>query len=155
MNRTKSRVELEARTMAFGLNTLKVLRELPAGVEFKGIRRQLTHAATSIGSFYREANRAESRMDYLNRIVAAQKEVVAAEYWLGLIKGLHSDIPGVDAAYDEAAELLELFDQIRRAAEKSHAAAERSLRAHGHAGRSGKFSHPDIRQCHPAVHAND
>ena len=155
MNRTKSRVELEARTMAFGLNTLKVLRELPVGVEFKNIRRQLTHTVTSIGALYREANWAESRVDYLNRIIAAQKEVVATEYWLGLIKGLHSNIPGVDVAYDEAAELLEIFDQIRRAAEKSHAAAERSRRAHGHAERGGKLNRQDIRQSRPPALAND
>jgi len=118
MNRTKSRIDLEERTMAFGLSTLKMLREVPVGVELKNIRRQLTHSATSVGALYREANRADSRVDYLNRLIAAQKEMVAAEYWLGLIKGLKSDLPRVSMVHGEAVELLAIFCQLRRIAEK-------------------------------------
>ena len=118
MNRTKTRIDLEQRTKAFGLVTLKMLREVPTGVELKSIRRQLTHSSTAVGALYRAANLAESRLEYVGRIAAARKEVAESEYWLSLIESLQADIPGVTAVHQEALALCEIFDRLRRTAEK-------------------------------------
>lgn len=118
MNRTKSRINLEARTKAFGLITLKILREVPMGVEFRSIRRRLAHSATAIGALYCVANLAETHLDYVEKIVAARKEVAQSVYWLSLIKSLQPDLLGVEAVHQEAMGLMEMFDRLRHTAAK-------------------------------------
>ena len=119
MKMTKSKIDLEKRTLAFGLVTLKMLRGVPSGVEFKSIRRQLTHSATAIGVLYREANRTVSQSDYVCRLAAVQKAAVETEFWLSLIEGLEERIPGVGAIHEEAMELVEIFNRLRQTAENS------------------------------------
>ena len=118
MNRTKPRMELEDRTMAFGLATLKMLRDTPAGVEMKNIRRQLTHSAASMGATYRTANLSESRTEYAAGIAATRRNAAESEYWLKIAKELHPDLPGIEGLHRESMELLAHFDRLRRSAEK-------------------------------------
>lgn len=53
------------------------------------IAKQLLRSGTSIGSNIREAQNAESKNDFINKIKVAAKEADETEYWLLLCK--HSD----------------------------------------------------------------
>jgi four helix bundle protein len=48
------------------------------------IGRQLLKAGTSVGANYREANRAESKSDFIHKIGIAEKEASKTNYWLEL-----------------------------------------------------------------------
>ncbi len=45
---------------------------------------QLLRSGTSIGANYREANRAQSRSDFIHKIALVEKEAAETQYWLEL-----------------------------------------------------------------------
>jgi four helix bundle protein len=65
--------------------------------------RQLLKSGTSIGANYREANRAESKADFIHKLAIVEKEASETLYWLELM--LESGI----GANEEAKELLAIF----------------------------------------------
>ena len=50
------------------------------------ISKQLLTAATSVGANTREASAANSRKDFINKMVIASKEARESHYWLELVK---------------------------------------------------------------------
>lgn len=74
---------------------------------------QLARSATAIGANYREANRAESRSDFLHTISVVVKEASESEYWLLLLKELYSNVAVISPVLIEAGELVRIFDKIR------------------------------------------
>ena len=59
---------LEKRTLRFGVNVIRLSRSLPNTPEGRVIRSQITKSGTSVGANYREANRARSKADFVNKI---------------------------------------------------------------------------------------
>jgi len=45
---------------------------------------QLLRSGTSLGANYREANRAQSRGDFIHKIALVEKEAAETQYWLEL-----------------------------------------------------------------------
>ena len=76
------RVELEKRTKRFALRIIKFVATLPKGRVGDVIAYQLVKAGTSVGANYREANRAESRNDFIHKIGIVEKEASESQYWL-------------------------------------------------------------------------
>ena len=60
--------ELEERTKRFALRVIKFVAALPKNTITNVMGYQLLKAGTSIGANYREANRAVSRNDFINKI---------------------------------------------------------------------------------------
>ena len=118
MNRTKESIELESRVAAFGLATLKMLREVPLGLEFKNIRRRLAQSATSAGLLYRMANLADSQVEHERGLAAARKAMAENEYWIGLLGELGPGLPGVARLHREAADILGALALLQRKAER-------------------------------------
>ena len=76
---------------------------------------QLLKSGTSIGANYREANRAESRNDFIHKIGIAEKEASETQYWLELIEESKIGAPESAAKLkSEAGELLAIFTAIGR-----------------------------------------
>jgi len=48
----------------------------------------LLRAGTSIGANYREANRAQSRNDFIHKIALVEKEAGETQYWLEIFEEL-------------------------------------------------------------------
>ena len=113
MTNGEFKVELEKRTVAFSVLVLKMLRRIPVGIESRNIKDQVARSATAIGANYREANRAESRDDFLHKIAIVAKEVSESEYWLLLLRELYPEVAEIGPALSEASELLRIFDKIR------------------------------------------
>ena len=74
MTNSEFREVMEARTMKLAIDTFKILRKLPYDVSVKVIAYQLGKSASSIGANYHEANRSESREDFIHKIAIALKE---------------------------------------------------------------------------------
>lgn len=76
------------RTFNFGVETLKLIRNLPKDSEYSIIRYQLGKSATSVGANYEESQAGSSKADFKNKVRIALKEARESNYWLRVIKAL-------------------------------------------------------------------
>src|SRR4029453_12395376 len=76
--------ELEQRTKKFALRVIAFVSALPNERICDVLGYQLLKAGTSVGGNYREANRAQSRNDFIHKIAIVEKESAESEYWLEL-----------------------------------------------------------------------
>jgi four helix bundle protein len=108
-----AKTELEDRTKHFALDVIRFVGSLPKGPMTDILGRQLLGSATSIGANYREANRAESRADFIHKIAIVEKECAETCYWLELFqesRAVAGSVPG--HLVTEANELLAIFVAI-------------------------------------------
>ena len=81
------------------------------------VGRQLLRSGTSIGANYREANRAESRDDFVHKTAVVLKEASETEYWLEICSRTELGDPAKrEMLGREARELLAIFTTINRRA---------------------------------------
>lgn len=113
--------ELESRTLAFAANVIRYVDALPRQRSSDVVARQLLRSATSIGANYREANRAESRKDFIHKIGVVEKEASETEYWFQLLVQIEL-ADGADALTQESRELLRIFTAIGRTTRRNAAA---------------------------------
>ena len=73
------------RTKQFALRIIRLYQELSKSVEAQVIGKQILRSGTSIGANYREARRAYSKPDFLNKISICIKEADETLYWLELL----------------------------------------------------------------------
>ena len=112
--------ELEQRTKKFSLNLIRFLESLPKNYLGDVMGRQLLRSATSIGANYREANRAESRADFLHKISLAGKEAAETLYWLELMRDSGMGTSSrCDELLKEADELVALFTSIGKSTRRN------------------------------------
>jgi four helix bundle protein len=105
--------QLENRTKIFAITIIKLSSSLPNTPEGRVIRNQVTKSGTSIGANYREANRARSKADFLNKISISESEASETVYWLEIIEELEwAEHQKIQAAVTEANELLAMFTSI-------------------------------------------
>ncbi len=76
--------ELERRTKAFAVKVVGFVGALPRNRISDTLGRQLLSSGTSVGANYREANRAQSRSDFIHKIALVEKEAAETQYWLEL-----------------------------------------------------------------------
>ena len=74
MTNAEFREVLEDRTAKYAVEVFKYLRERPYDVSTKVIAHQRGKSASSIGANYHEANRSESRDDFVHKVAIAVKE---------------------------------------------------------------------------------
>ena len=78
---------------------------------------QLLRAGTSVGANYREANRAESRSDFIHKIAIVEKESSESQYWLELFDEANiGDMEQRNWLLPESNELLAIFTASGRTA---------------------------------------
>ena len=96
-------------TFDFALKVIKYVELLERNHKYV-IARQLLKSGTSIGANVREAQNAESKIDFIHKFKIAAKETDETEYWLLLCK--ESD------GYDNCDELLEKCTSIAKVLSK-------------------------------------
>ena len=107
--------ELEQRTKAFALRVIKFVAALPKNKIADVLGYQLLKAGTSVGANYREANRAVSRNDFINKIGIVEKEAAETQYWLDLFNEAAIGDPEERRwLLQEAGELLAIFTSTGR-----------------------------------------
>ncbi len=77
--------DLEQRTKTFALRVIRFVSKLPRNRVTDTVGTQLLKSGTSIGANYREANRAESRSDFIHKIALVEKEAAETHYWLEIL----------------------------------------------------------------------
>lgn len=105
--------ELEKRTKRFALRIIEFAATLPRTKTGAIIEYQLVKAGTSVGANYREANRAESRADFIHKIGIVEKECSESCYWLEICDEAHlGDVEQLIWLLQESRELLAIFTSI-------------------------------------------
>ena len=115
------KVELERRTKAFALRVMRFIAAWPKNKVADVLGYQLLKSGTSIGANYREANRAESRPDFIHKtctersrsIGLVEKEAAETQYWLELCEEASIGDPDERQwLLRESGELLAIFTSI-------------------------------------------
>jgi len=103
--------------MEFGVGIVRLIRTFPKTVDGIEMGRQLLKSGTSIGANYREANRAESKSDFIHKVGVSEKEASETVYWLEICAaaplGEDKEVRGL---LEEARELLAIVTTIGRKA---------------------------------------
>lgn len=112
-----SKNDLEQRTLEFAGAMIDFVASMPRGVAGEVIARQMLRSGSSVGANYREANRAESKADFLHKIGLCEKEASETDYWLQLCRARSIGQAGLNEwLLREAGELLAIFTAIGRKA---------------------------------------
>ena len=119
MTNREFREQLEDRTARYAVEVFKYLRELPHDVSTKVIAHQLGKSASSVGANYHEANRSESRDDFVHKVAIAVKEANESCYWFKVLTGLCVSNERLVALTEETGELRNLLQSILKSA-RSH-----------------------------------
>jgi four helix bundle protein len=107
--------ELEKRTKRFALRIIAFVASLPQSKAGAVIEYQLVKAGTSVGANYREANRAQSRADFIHKIAIVEKECSESQYWLELCEEAKFGNPDQGRwLLQESGELLAIFTSVGR-----------------------------------------
>jgi len=77
--------DLEERTTKFSENVIDFCKKIPLTAITKPLVSQLIRSATSISANYCEADEANSKKDFTNKIVITKKETRETKHWLRLI----------------------------------------------------------------------
>ena len=107
--------ELERRTKKFAVSVIRFVEDLPKNKTSDVLGYQLLKSGTSVGANYREANRAQSRADFIHKIGIVEKEIAQTQYWLELFEEVgHRDNVARTGLLKESGELLSIFIAIRK-----------------------------------------
>src|SRR3989344_3364512 len=105
--------DLSDRTFKFSQDLLKFCRKVRQDHITKPVVSQLIRAGTSVGANYCEADSANSKKDFVNKISISKKEANETKYWLRL---LAEDLPEMKddlrKLFKEAQELHLIFSAI-------------------------------------------
>ena len=85
------RTTMEERSLVFGVNVIKFVRESGGEGLTQRSREQLVSSATSVGANISEARSAQSRADFISKIEIALKEARETDYWLNVLYRLSSN----------------------------------------------------------------
>src|SRR5256885_9940317 len=111
------KVELERRTRQFALKVIFFVATLPNGRVGDVIEYKIVKAVTSVGANYREANRAESRNDFIHKIGIVEKEASESQYWLEICdEAKFGNTQQREWLLQESGELLAIFTSSGRTA---------------------------------------
>ena len=109
--------ELEKRTKKFALEVIRFVADLPNNTIPDVMGYQFLKAGTSMGANYREANRAQSRQDFIHKIAIVEKEASETQYWLELFDAYNiGDPQSLSWLLQESSELLAIFTSIGKTA---------------------------------------
>ena len=107
------KIEMERRTKDFALQIISFIDPLPKTKTTDVLGYQLLKSGTSAGANYREANRAVSRADFINKIGIVEKELSETEYWIQLFEDVDKgDRELRRQLLKECGELLAIFAAI-------------------------------------------
>ena len=112
-----NKADLEKRTKRFAVKIIGFVATLPQTRTCAVIEYQIVKAGTSIGANYREANRAESRNDFIHKIAIVEKESSESRYWLEICDEAHlGDAEQRSWLLQEAGEKSAIFTSSGRTA---------------------------------------
>jgi four helix bundle protein len=104
---------LQHKSFAFAIRIVNLYKYLCAEKREFVLSKQLLRSGTAIGALVREAEQAESRLDFIHKLAIALKEANETDYWIRILQETNflSDAEAESILYDNA-ELLKLLTRI-------------------------------------------
>ena len=81
----KQKYDLEERTAKFAEDIIDFAKKLPQTSITRPLINQIVKSGTSIGANYSEADEANSKRDFINKVAISKKETKETKYWLRII----------------------------------------------------------------------
>lgn len=124
----EERIDLRVRTKNFALRIVKLFVALPKSGEAQILGRQVLRSGTSVGAQYREAHRAKSAADFVNKIEGSLQELEETIYWLELLGEADViSIKRLEPLRHEADELISIFVTVIKKVKAKGNAQKRQL----------------------------
>lgn len=118
--------DLANRTKRFALEIIRLYSRLPRQTEAQVIGRQMLRSGTSVGAQYREAIRAKSVADFINKIEGSLQELEETQYWFELLDEgkIFDDSAYLGSLMKEADELISILVSSARTAKRGRQATK-------------------------------
>ena len=118
------------KSFSFALKVVKLAKEV-RGVHEYELAKQVLRSGTSIGANVAEAQRGQSRRDFLAKMYIAAKEASETEYWIRILhgSGIISDTVYRDVSKD-IDEIIKIITSIIKSTEEKHSLIEQRFLIH-------------------------
>lgn len=104
---------IKIKSFGFAVRVVNLYKILTGERKEFVLSKQLLRSGTAVGALYREAEQAESKLDFVHKMAIAQKECNEAMYWLELLKETeYLKETEFDSIYSDATELIKLITSI-------------------------------------------
>lgn len=104
---------IHTKSYAFALRVVKLYKFLCAEKKEFVLSKQLLRSGTAIGALVKEAEHAQSKADFINKMNVALKEANETVYWLELLKDSdYIEETAFSSIHKDAIELLKLLISI-------------------------------------------
>ena len=104
---------IKNKSFAFALRTVKMYQFLCEQKKEFVISKQLLRSGTSVGALVREAEQAESSVDFIHKMAIALKEANETEYWIELLfESNYIDETSFNSIKSDLIEILKLLVSI-------------------------------------------
>ena len=104
---------LQTRSFTFAVRIVKLHRFLCAAKSEYVLSKQLLRSGTAIGALVREAQQAESKLDFVHKMAIALKEANETEYWILLLRETgYLTVTEAEPIISDVGELLKLLTSI-------------------------------------------
>jgi TIGR02436 family protein len=101
---------LAPKSYKFALRIISLYKLLTTERKEFVLSKQVLRSGTSVGAMIREAEHAQSRADFLNKMNIALKEINETEYWLMLLKdSAYLNETEFDSIYKDCDEIIRLL----------------------------------------------
>lgn len=117
----KQKFDLCDRTAIFSQSVINFCKKVPQNSITNPLINQLIRSGTSIGANYCEADEANSKKDFINKVAIAKKEAKETKYWLQLVgQTVENFKPEARCPWKEAQELNLILAAIIRNSQKNN-----------------------------------
>ncbi|WP_095499150.1 four helix bundle protein [Paraferrimonas haliotis] len=104
---------IKSKSYAFSLRIIKLHKFLQTEKREYVLSKQLLRSGTSIGALVREAEHAQSKADFLNKMNIALKEANETVYWIELLRDSdYITAKQAESIYPDSVELLKILISI-------------------------------------------
>ena len=104
---------LKEKSFAFALRTVKLFSYLKKQKNEYDLSKQMMRSGTSVGANIREAQNAESKLDFIHKLSISQKECDETLYWLELLyKAEYLTELEFSSIYNEGTEILKILKSV-------------------------------------------
>lgn len=113
--------DIANRTKRFALEVIRLYGRLPKSVEAQVIGRQMLGSGTSVRAQYREAMRAKSVADFINKVEGSLQELEETQFWFELLDEgkIVTDLAALKPLMEEADELTAILVSSVRTAKRN------------------------------------
>lgn len=104
---------IREKSFAFALRVVKLAKDLERDKKGFVLSRQVLRSGTAVGALVREAEHAESRADFVQKMSIALKEANETLYWLELLyRGEYMDKGSFESMRFDNEEIIKMLSAI-------------------------------------------